>query len=369
MYIDIDTNQQVLAGLFSVSYGEIRNLGLVNANIIVKGQQGEQEGGTSIGVVAGISFNNIYNSYVTGNINVTGNTWMNVGGICGVIRDGDIEKSYNFANIESKNIAEKQVKSSGVNCGGITGGVEKNDNATIESCFNRGNINANGENTQIAIGGILGCNNQSYNLIIKNCYNNATIQGNTSSNWTNSIGGIIGTTQINQTNNLLNCYNVGDIIGIKNGNETKGDPFLIGGIIGNQSDNTEISNGFNSGTITSKNYYENFGIGGITGKTGDAGTSKINNAYNTGKIEADELSNSQVGSIVGSNLVTLKNCFYLQGTYDIGVAGNETFTGVTELQNISDFPTILSIVNGEDEAEFKEDKNNINNGYPILIWQ
>ena len=68
-------------------------------------------------------------------------------------------------------------------------------------------------------------------------------------------------------------------------------------------------------------------------------------------------------------MVTLKNCFYLQGTYDIGVAGNETFTGVTELQNISDFPTILSIVNGEDEAEFKEDKNNINNGYPILIWQ
>ena len=46
LYIDIDTNQQVLAGLFSVSYGEIRNLGLVNANITVKGQQGEKEGGT-----------------------------------------------------------------------------------------------------------------------------------------------------------------------------------------------------------------------------------------------------------------------------------------------------------------------------------
>ena len=367
MYIDIDTNQQVLAGLFSVSYGEIRNLGLVNANITVKGQQGEKEGGTSVGGLAGISYNNIYNSYVTGNINVTGNTWVNVGGICGVIRDGDIEKSYNFATIEGENIAETQQLSVGINCGGITGGVQENDNATIERCFNRGDINVDGNNAQISIGGILGGNNQSYNLIIKNCYNNATIQGNTLTNWSNSIGGIIGTSQKAQTNNLLNCYNVGDIIGTKNGNETKGDPFFIGGIIGNQSDNTVVSNVFNRGTITSKNYYENFRVGGITGKTGAAGTSKINNAYNTGKIEADELSNSQVGSIVGSDLVTLKNCFYLQGTYDVGVAGNETFKGVTELQNISDFPSVLEVVNGEEA--FKEDTNNINNGYPILSWE
>ena len=61
LYINIDSDEQVLVGLFSVSYGEITNLGLVNANITVQGLQGEQGGITSVGGLVGISYNNIYN--------------------------------------------------------------------------------------------------------------------------------------------------------------------------------------------------------------------------------------------------------------------------------------------------------------------
>ena len=363
LYINLYSDEQVLAGLFSVNYGEIINLGLVNANITVEGLQGEQGGVTSVGGLVGISYNNIYNSYVTGSINVTGDSWMNVGGICGVIRNGDIIESYNLATIECKNIAEKRGNND-IACGGITGGVQENNNARIERCFNRGDINADCGNVQVFVGGILGTTNQADNFSLKNCYNNAKIQGSTSTTQANYVGGIAG--YLSSTN-LSNCYNVGDVIGIKNGNITTGDIFAIGGIIATQGTNTGISNVFNKGTVVSKNYYEDFRVGGIVGNIRDDAINSINNAYNTGSIEAENLNSSQVGSIAGSNLVTFSNCFYLKGTYNIGVAGSETTVGVTEWDSMDKFPSVLDVVNGE--GAFKEDTNNINNGYPILEWQ
>ena len=359
--MNLDNKEQyVIAGLFSTTYGEVKNLGLVNAKMTVEGVEGVL---TSVGGLAGISDNNIYNSYVTGSINVTGNAWMNVGGVCGIIRNGDINKSYNLATIECKNIAEKQGDNN-ITCGGITGGEGENDNASIEECFNKGDINVNGGNVMISVGGILGATNQADNFSIKNCYNNAKIQGSTSTNWSNYVGGIAG--YLNSTN-LSNCYNVGAIIGIKNGNITQGDLFGVGGILGRQGNNTLINNVFNIGTVTNQNYYEDFAMGGIAGGTMGTTNMSINNAYNIGSIDVNGLSNEQVGSIVGSNLITLSNCYYLKGTYDIGVAGSETTVGVTQLDSFDKFPSVLDVVNGENA--FKADTNNINNGYPILEWQ
>ena len=62
-----------------------------------------------------------------------------------------------------------------------------------------------------------------------------------------------------------------------------------------------------------------------------------------------------------------KECYYLKGTYDVGVGESENSTGVIQLDSIEDFPSVLDVVNGE--GAFKEDTNNINNGYPILEWQ
>ena len=58
------------------------------------------------------------------------------------------------------------------------------------------------------------------------------------------------------------------------------------------------------------------------------------------------------------------NCNYLKGTYSIGVGGEGSSAGVTELDDISKFPSVLEVVNGENA--FMEDVNNINGGYPIL---
>ena len=359
LYINMDSDKGMNIGFFNVAYGIIENLGIVNANIIVEASY------TSVGGLAGRSYNNIYNCYTTGNINVTGSSWMPVGGICGTMYNGgDIINSYNLATIECKNICEKQGNNN-ISCGGIVGQVE-GEEANIDKCFNKGNITANGGNTTVSVGGITGTlTYNGNNCSLKNCYNNAKIQGKSSTvYYLNYVGGIAG---LIKSATVSNCYNIGEIVGSKNENETSNLSAGIGGIIGLQSSNTEINNIFNIGKIICKNNGTNLNVGGIVGKTEDEATSKINNVYNTGSIEANELNSSQVGSIAGSDLITFSNCYYLKGTYGIGVAGNETVTGVTQWDSIEDFPTVLSIIN--EKKAFKEDTNNINNGYPIFTWQ
>ena len=195
----------------------------------------------------------------------------------------------------------------------------------------------------------------------KNCYNNAKIQG-TSSYF---IGGIVG---ISKSTNLSNCYNVGDVINVKTG-KTFGDSCGIGEIIGVQSSNTETKNVFNIGNVISKDNATKLKIGGIVGRAEDKATAIINTAYNTGTIDANGLNSSQVGSIAGNDLVTFIKCFYLKRTFDIGVAGSGTPIDVTEWDSLDKFPSVLSVVNEGEEKAFKEDTNNINNGYPILSWQ
>ena len=192
---------------------------------------------------------------------------------------------------------------------------------------------------------------------------NITVQGEANT----IVGGIVGV----NFNNIYNSYVSGSInvIGIKNGDKTTDtELFRIGGIIGIQGSDSEIENVFNIGKVTSTNSSTDLRVGGITGGIANNATNtSINNAYNTGSIEANGLSSSQVGSIAGSNLITLSNCFYLVGTYDVGVGGSGASTGVTEWESIDKFPSVLSVVNGDDV--FKEDTKGINNGYPILEWQ
>ena len=359
LYENINKDDVARGGLFVATYGEIRNLGLVNVNITAIAQS------VSVGGIAKNSYNNIYNCYVTGNITAIGSSWMPVGGLCGAMKNGgDIINSYNLASIECKNICET-LGDNNISCGGIVGQVE-GERANIEKCFNKGNITANGGNTTVNVGGITGSLTfNGNNCSLKNCYNNAKIWGKSSNvYYLNYVGGIAG--GINSAT-LSNCYNIGEVIGSKNENEISDLSAGIGGIIGLQSNNTEISNVFNVGKVISKNSGTNLNVGGIAGRTENKTTNKMNNAYNIGAIETNDLSSSQVGGIAGSNLVTLTNCFYLKGTYDIGVAGSETITGVTQLDGLDEFPSVLEVVNGENA--FKADTNNINNGYPILEWQ
>ena len=143
---------------------------------------------------------------------------------------------------------------------------------------------------------------------------------------------------------------------------------MIGGIISYQGKEAEISNVFNLGKIIGNDNTKNLIIGGIIGRS--AKNINIINSYNTGKIETENNITKYLGSIGGDlEQVKLDNCYYLKGTYSVGVGEGEegTSTGVTELDDISKFPSVLEVVN--EEGAFKEDVNNINDGYPILEWQ
>ena len=149
LYININSNETVRVGLFSSSYGKIQNLGIVNIDLKVNGVA------TAIGGISARSYNSIYNCYTAGDINVTGSSWMPVGGITGVLCTDNtkIENCYNLANLECKN--QGNGISADIACGGIVGQVEGKD-VIINKCFNKGKIIVNGGRNETRVGGISG---------------------------------------------------------------------------------------------------------------------------------------------------------------------------------------------------------------------
>lgn len=124
---------------------------------------------------------------------------------------------------------------------------------------------------------------------------------------------------------------------------------------------------------------KNLGIGEKNSITGGVSTGAlagyiydnvvIFNCYNIGNIQGT----NQIGRIVGRNTIyepngveaIIKNSYSLQSVcnsiygYNSGKVENSSLIGETELKNSYN---ILG-------SAFKEDTNNINNGYPILSWQ
>ena len=357
LYENINTTGQALAGFFKTTYGEIKNLGLVNVNITAIAQG---ENSASVGGIVRTSYNNIYNCFVTGNIKTEGSSWMPVGGICGILasKDISIENCYNLANIECKNL-QTETGNSDISCGGILGQTSSGGiGSTINKCFNKGQIIVDGGVNSANVGGVCGVFNMGGN--IKNSFNNAKIE--CTSNSFAAEGGIVGNVGYSgQETNIENCYNIGEISGNTNN-------LAIGGIAGEQWMITSISNVYNTGKITINIKGNSLYAGGISGEA-PSGAGNIDDAYNTGILDIQNASViDNVGSIAGELAqMTLSNCYYLKGTYNVGVAGSDSSTGVTEWDSLDDFPSVLDVVNNE--GAFKADTNNINDGYPILEWQ
>ena len=344
LYINMNSEENRVAGLFSSSYGEIRNLGLVNVNITAQL--------SCAGGITAISYNNIYNCYVTGNIKVTGSLWMQVGGICGLLNNGgSVEKCYSTANVTATNISYE----GNVISGGIVG--QANPGAVIiDKCYNTGSILADGgENTEVNVGGIIGFSRNE----IKNCYNTGNIEGK--SDLTIDVGGISGYND--ESKNISYAYNTGIVKATG-----KALTVFVGGICGSNYACT-ITNVFNTGDIISEINNINNDTSSMGGLASGRYSGGIYNGYNIGNINSKDDTFEKVGSIIGLRFsMTLSNCNYLKGTYTKGIGklydNNDTTEGVFEKENISDFPSVLDVVNVE--GAFEEDNNNVNNGYPLL---
>lgn len=324
MIIESDKNYQ---GLFGYLSGTVRNLTIKDSYI---------SGVNGVGAIAGLNSGKLENCKL---INTTINGKTQIGGIIGI---GMTNSNIDSCSVDenSKIIGEEYV-------GGILGYL--NNNSSIMNCTNKSAVS--GKNY---IGGIVGisfygtninnCSSLDCEIIaedyvggivgysqsqMERCFNKSKIKGN------NYVGGIAGVNYI--MGNISLTYNSGEI-NVSND--------FAGGIAG--INNATIVSTYNKGNINSVDLEKEVNLGGICGQ--NLSESAVNNSYNIGTISGK----GYIGGIVGSNFGSMANCFYLDSTVDI--KENESKTE-DEMKNI------------DLNEDFKEDSNNINNGYKILNWQ
>jgi hypothetical protein len=265
-------------GFFNSSSGIIKNLGLLNVNVI--------SSGSTEGALVGTNTGTITNVYVTGSVTGTNNS--PVGGIAGVNSgSGTISNSYNAANVtENSSTAVSSV-----------GGIAGNSSGTILNSYNIGNIVAtfSGAVSRPAIGGIVGTSSG----VINYTYNagSVTVNATNASSQLNT-GGILGS-----GSGVTNSYNTGNVTCLA-GQMC----YTTGGISGYESPGSAISNVYNTGAISTPNgNYE--GVSGIM----PFGYASIINAYNTGAINGGGsfYTGGITASYAGPTLTNLFNSGYV----------------------------------------------------------
>ncbi len=245
-----------------------------------------------------------------------------------------------------------------------------------------------GESTDANIGFIAGYNSGT----IANCYNEADVEFTGGYH----VGGIVGYLYTN--GKISECYNSGDILGT-----TEPVGGAVCGIVGYAKDNCRIEYCYNTGDITNHASGQNARAAGISNggvvvescyNTGTIilkqddnpktwpvsagivaqlnGSGGMYNCYNIGetKIETTRTSSLRNGSIAGWTQEDIENCYCWcsEGVEAVAEKYEDEKTikcEVTVKSNKEDMKNIASEL-GEN---FKEDENEINYGYPILVWQ
>ena len=269
--------------------------------------------------------------------------------------------SINYGTIKNIGICNCNITIKDANMAIEAGAVAGRNCATIENSYTSGKQYIESSST-IRFGGISGA---MVNGIVQNCYSTVNLSGKCEKSVYVYVGGIVGVIGKDSNNVIDKCYNVGsidfEINDIQEG--------YFGGII-SAGTKASISNSYNCGNIKIKgNATGDFYIGGAIGKNKGI----INNFCNIGNIISDVKVTGKynyVGAIVSLNYSDgkIENTYYLKDTCANGIEenwGNETDVDTLEIDKIENMPAILEIIG----TEFREDENNINNGYPILTWQ
>ena len=315
IYINTTDKAQGLFGFIAES--QIKNLGI--------GENNNIKGGAATGNLVGYAYNKtvIFNCY---NKSLLESESISSGGLIGILSKSTAEKSYNEGNITSK-----------VNqCGGIVG--MSTTNSTIKNCYNNGIITGT-----VAIGGIVGLDTNNSN--VEQCYNLNNIISTSTTN-DNDTGGIIGKID---NGKIDSCYNKGKVTGSS----------VIGGILGRCTNNSKVMNCYNVGEISGNQKIG--GISGIIGNYNETSMIQIENCYSAKDITGD----NDVGAIYGYNYNTITiqdiNNYYLINTVN---GGNDILSKATQ-KTSNELKSMVNILGNA----FKEDIDNINNGYPVLNWQ
>ena len=207
------------------------------------------------------------------------------------------------------------------------------NNCTIKNLVLDGNIAGS-----LLVGGLI--SHSSVNTTVENCGSSINIK-NISSDALACSGGIVGLAESNTK--ITNCYNLGIIDG---GN-------YIGGIVGEfYNSSSEVINCYNKGDVKNSSYVQ----GGITGWWSG---NTLKNCYNIGDTnEGNCRFKSAITPYTQSSPIS--NCYFLQGS------GNSQYNTISKTESEMCSIDFVELLGNEN---WKQDKFNVNDGYPILIWQ
>ena len=297
----------------SANRGTVHTLDITDQNDIedastaanVGGVVGKIDRGNTITINSGnVNEAAVSNSYNTGDVR----GYTAIGGIVGMMYNGEIAGSYNLGDIMSTRISAGGTIP--LNMGGIVGDTTENSSARayLYDVYNKGQI---GDETYTYkgrhVGGIAG----RLSGTIEKAYNAGEIY-----NAAAVTGGIVGYMSAGKINNV---FNTGNITVVHNDGADVG--VQLGGLVGAANigrgnttisgrGNTTISNAYNLGVIRAfegQEHKATNGVGGVVGTVvsykGISGESEgkldIKNVYTTGDLYSE---NGEVGAVYGSAL-------------------------------------------------------------------
>lgn len=317
----------------SANRGTVHTLDITDQNDIedastaanVGGVVGKIDRGNTITINSGnVNEAAVSNSYNTGDVR----GYTAIGGIVGMMYNGEIAGSYNLGDIMSTRISAGGTIP--LNMGGIVGDTTENSTARayLYDVYNKGQI---GDETYTYkgrhVGGIAG----RLSGTIEKAYNAGEIY-----NAAAVTGGIVGYMSAGKINNV---FNTGNITVVHNDGADVG--VQLGGLVGAANigrGDTTISNAYNLGVIRAfegQEHKATNGVGGVVGTVvsykGITGESKgkldIKNVYTTGDLYSE---NGEVGAVYGSaienaqdNEIDRDNVVYIKPT-------NNDYNSVTE---------------------------------------
>lgn len=221
--------------------------------------------------------------------------------------------------------------------GGIAGAMADGDSAAyITDCSFSGSVNGS-----IQVGGIVG--SVGLHNRVERCSNLASVSG------TEQIGGIAGA---NSYGNIYYCRNTGAV-----GNESAKQ---VGGIVGDDQNYAEVFACYNTGSVTGADY-----VGGVAGNVYVAAMPM--GCYNIGNVSTAIHCGGAVGSFGGDDYITGKTGSFYQGPLPAAYKANGAKMRTAEQMKADSF---VSELNRDAYMTcYTKDSRNINNGYPVLVWE
>ncbi len=306
--------------------------------------------------------NNIKNAAVSNSYN-TGDVrgYMGVGGVVGMMYNGEVAGSYNLGSINTTRRAADAASNAypSVNMGGVVGDTTEQTTAKalIYDVYNKGQIGDETYNYYARhVGGVVG----RLSGDVEKAYNTGAIY-----NGYNVVGGIVGYMSVGKINNV---FNTGNITVVHNDGTDVG--VQLGGLVGAANigrGNTTISNAYNLGVIRAfkgKADKKTNGVGGVVGTVvsykGISGESEgeldIKNVYTTGDLYSE---NGKVGAVYGSaienaqdNEIDIHNVVYIKpsNTTDYGEASTQGADTInySDMNKGESWRTFIDNANGQE---------------------